>query len=188
MGEPLERAVEVIRGGGVVAAATDTLVGLLALARSETAVARVLAIKGPGRATPIPVLVPDLDTAASLVAAFPEAARQRAEAGWPGPLTLVLPARPGLPSGLTAGRRTLGLRIPGPSAALDLVRLVGEPLTGTSANRTGEPAVADTDELDAAVAAEVDLVVRGRARLASPSEVVDYTVDPPRVLRPGPTR
>lgn len=182
----LDEAIGVIRSGGVVAVATDTLVGLLALARSPDAVARVLAVKGPARGAPMPVLVPDLDAVLAVAADFPEAARERARSDWPGAVTIVLPARAGLPPGLCAGRDTIGVRMPGPSPALDLLRAVGEPLTGTSANRTGEPAPASTDDLDPAVAAAVDLVWPSASPLGEPSAVVDYTGAEPRLLRPPP--
>ena len=184
----LEEAVEVVRSGGVVAVATDTLVGLLALATSAESVARVVAIKGPERQSPIPVLVPHLDVVLDLVEDFPAEARARAAAEWPGAVTIVLSARSGLPQALTAGLPTVGLRLPGPSPALDLVRAVSAPLTGTSANRTGSPAVAATADLDPEVAAAVDLVWPSESPLGTPSEVVDFTGEAPRVIRPGPDR
>jgi len=171
----LERAVAVIRSGGVVAVATDTLVGLLALARNPDAVARVLAVKGPDRRSPMPVLVPHLDAVLDVASEFPDRARERVAKEWPGPLTIVLPARPELPADLTAGRPTVGVRLPGPSDALDLVRAVGEPLTGTSANRSGLAPPANTELLDPDVADAVDLVWSGVSTVGRPSAVVDFT-------------
>jgi L-threonylcarbamoyladenylate synthase len=180
----LELASEAVRRGGVVAVATDTLVGLLALAEDAEAVRRVLAIKGPGRQSPIPVLLPDIGFVPRVVASFPDDARERAERSWPGPLTVVLRAREGLPAELLAGGSTVGVRVPGPSPALDLVRAVGVPLTGSSANRSGQPAVASTADLDPEVARAVDLVWPSRAAIGKASTVVDFTVSPPLVLRP----
>jgi L-threonylcarbamoyladenylate synthase len=182
----IERAADVVRRGGVVAAATDTLVGLLALALRADAVARVVSAKGPGRTAPIPVLCADAEQAFALARDVPPAARELAETGWPGPLTLVVAARPGLvPDAVTAGLGTVGVRVPGPSPALDLVRAVGAPLTGTSANLAGRSPPASTDDLDPAVAAAVDMILPGRCTLARPSTVIDVTGPEPRVVRQG---
>jgi L-threonylcarbamoyladenylate synthase len=186
MDADLARAVEVLRAGGVVAAATDTLVGLLGLALRVDVVARVVAAKGPGRTAPIPVLCADADMAFALAEAVSDQARELAAMGWPGPLTLVVRARPDLlRSPVTAGLGTVGVRVPGPSPALDLVRALGAPLTGTSANLAGHPAPAAVDELDPAVAAAVDLILPGSCPLGRASTVIDVTGPEPRVLRPG---
>ena len=139
--EDLEKAAEIIRTGGVVAAETDTLVGLLALARDEAAVARVIAIKGAERVSPIPVLVTDAEMAQSLATPFNENTLRFVEEGWPGPLTLVVEVKPenhDLVPRILAGGQTIGVRVPGVSPARDLDRAVACPLTGTSANLTGE--------------------------------------------------
>ncbi len=182
----LRRAVETLHLCGVVAVPTDTLVGLLALARDARAVDRVLAIKGPSRKGPIPVLVPDLETALSLTTDFSARAFELAEKGWPGPLTLVLNARVGLPEALTASGPTIGLRVPGPSPARDLVCAVGEPLTGTSANRSGCAAVCVIEDLAPEVVAQVDFVLPGSCPMAVASTVIDLTGDVERILRSGP--
>jgi L-threonylcarbamoyladenylate synthase len=180
----IERAVDVVRRGGVVAAATDTLVGLLALALREDSVARVVAAKGPGRTAPIPVLCADAETAFGFADGISPAALELAAAGWPGPLTIVVRARAGIfPSLVTAGLGTVGLRVPGPSHALDLVRAVGAPLTGTSANRSGRSAPASTHDLDPAVAAAIDMVLPGCCALGRASTIIDVTGADPRVLR-----
>ncbi len=171
----------------MVAVPTDTLVGLLASAGSATAVAKVLAIKGPARATPIPVLLPNPESVLRVAASFPEHARALAEAHWPGPLTLVLKVRPGaLPPAVTAGGPTVGVRVPGPSLALDLLRRLDLPLTGTSANLSGAPPPASVEELAPEVVAAVSLVLPGLPGSGAASAVVDCTGPRPRVLRPGP--
>jgi L-threonylcarbamoyladenylate synthase len=181
----LERAVRAIRAGGVVACATDTQVGLLALATNPTAVARVLRIKGARRAAPISVLVADVDTARSLAAAWSPAADVLAAAGWPGPLTLVVTARAGVfPPPILARGTTVGLRVPGPSPALDLLRLLRAPVTGTSANATGDPPASDAADLAPAIVEAVDLVVPGRGR-GPASRVVDVSDGRVVVVRPG---
>lgn len=182
----LKVAAAAIRRGDVVAAPTDTLVGLLACANDERAVASVLAIKGAERQAPLPVLIEDMEMALQLAASFPEAARLLAERGWPGPLTLVVRAQPGvLPDGITAGRPTVGLRIPGPSPALNLLREVHMPLTGTSANPTGCPPPTSSADLDERVVATVEVVLAGGGSIGIASTVVDATGDELRILRQG---
>lgn len=180
----LERAAEVIKNGGVVAVPTDTQVGLLALALSEAAVSRVLAVKGPQRAGPISILLPHADMVGQVVSHIPDRARQAMEKGWPGPLTLVLEGLVDvLPKGITAGGTTVGVRLPGPCPALDLLELVNAPLTGTSANVSGEPGVADTRDLSEAVRGAVDFVVPGRCTLKKASSVIDLSQGTAKVLR-----
>jgi L-threonylcarbamoyladenylate synthase len=177
-------AAEIVRRGGVVAVATDTLVGLLALALDESAVARVLALKGEARQAPIPVLLPRADAVLSVASDFPEEARSLARQYWPGALTLVLPARcEELPSRLVAGGTTVGVRVPGQSTALELLQAVGVPLTGTSANLTGRSAPVATADLDPALLEGLDGVVEGRGRTGVASTVVVFDGPTPRVLR-----
>jgi L-threonylcarbamoyladenylate synthase len=183
----IERAAEILRAGGVVAAATDTLVGLLGLALRDDVVRRVIAAKGPGRTAPVPVLCADADMAFSLAAAVSSQARELAATGWPGPLTLVVRARPDLlRSPVTAGLGTIGVRVPGASPALELVRAVAAPLTGTSANLTGHAPPASVDQLDPAIVAAVDLVVPGSSTLGRASTVIDVTGPEPKILRSSP--
>jgi L-threonylcarbamoyladenylate synthase len=175
--------VEVLRRGGVVACPTETQMGLLADALSGEAVARVVAIKRRPAGEPIALIAPDLAAAERIVVLTP-AAVALARAHWPGPLTLVALARPELPAPLVLDGK-VGVRVPGPSPALDLARAFGGPLTATSANRSGEPATVSAAETIAALGTDVDAVVPGRAPGGPPSTVVDVTVDPPRVIRRG---
>lgn len=177
----LARALEVLRRGGVVACPTETLVGLLADALDDAAVARVVAAKKRPSDAPLALLVPDLAGAEALVE-LDEAARALAEAHWPGALTLVARTRVRLPAPLLRDG-TVGVRVPGPSLALDLVRAFGGPLTATSANLSGEPAIASTDDLDSGLV--LDAVVAGKAGGGPPSTIVDVSVSPFRLIRAG---
>jgi L-threonylcarbamoyladenylate synthase len=183
----LALAARAIGDGQVVAAATDTLVGLLALASSSVATARVLAVKGPARRAPLPVLASDLETVRTIVEHIPEAALALADALWPGPLTLVLRARPGaLAPEILAGGETVGVRVPGSSPARDLLRLVGVALTGTSANRSGKPPPSIVEALDPRIAASLSYILPGGRGSGAASAVVDCTGERLKVLRPGP--
>ena len=179
-----DEAVTALRRGEIVAAATETLIGLLGDARRPEVVARVAELKGRSEHQPIALLLPDSASLEAISASVSPAARRLAAAHWPGPLTLLVTARPGLSPLLVRDGR-VGARVPGASPALDLVRAFGGPLTATSANPTGQPAAVDTEALAASLREHV-WVLPGRAPGGQASTLVDACVDPPRVLRPGP--
>jgi len=171
-----------LRRGGVIACATETLFGLLADAYSEGAVAEVVAIKQRGPEA-IALLAPDL-ASVELLGELDERARVLAARYWPGPLTLVLRARARLPAALVRAG-TIGVRIPGASPALDLVRAFGGPLTATSCNPTGLPAARTAEEARAYFGDRLAAVLPDAAPGGLPSTIVDATGDVLRVLRPG---
>ncbi|MDB4973680.1 MAG: Sua5/YciO/YrdC/YwlC family protein [Myxococcaceae bacterium] len=186
MDAELAAYVEILRAGGVIACATETLFGLLADARSEAAIARVVAIKQRGE-SPIALLAPDLACVEAL-AELSEAARALAARYWPGPLTLVVRAKPGLPAALLRDG-TVGVRVPGPSPALTLVRAFGGPLTATSCNPSGLPAARDADEarvyFGAQLGQQLAAIVPGSAPGGAASTLIDATTPALRVLRQG---
>jgi L-threonylcarbamoyladenylate synthase len=183
----LAHFVELLRRGGVVACPTETLHGLLADALDTRAVERVVALKRRGP-EPIALLVPDLAAAAALAAApLPAHALALAAVHWPGPLTLVFRARAGLAPAL-AGGGSVGVRVPGDSPALALVRAFGGPLTATSCNPSGLPPARSEAEARAYFGDQLDGFVPGPAPGGAPSTVVDVTGERPRVLRAGAVR
>jgi L-threonylcarbamoyladenylate synthase len=182
--EDLATLLQVLEGGGVVACPTETWLGLLADARSDRAIERVAELKGRPAHIPIALLLPNTESAAEV--ALPPSARARAlmQEHWPGPLTVLLQAKPGLSPRLSRDGK-VGVRVPGPSPAAELVRAFGHPLTATSANRTGEPAVRSAGELPAALAKRLDGVVAGVSPGGPPSTLVDSTKAPMEILRSG---
>jgi L-threonylcarbamoyladenylate synthase len=174
----------VLRRGGVVACPTETLYGLLADALNPEAVARVAAIKRRKEGDPIAVLVSSVEMAKTLVTEFPDEALKLAERYWPGPLTLIMRARDGLPNELIQNG-SIGIRIPGPSPAFDLVNAFGRPLTATSANFTAEPAASTAEEVERTLGSLLDAIVPGHAPGGAPSTVVDVTQEIIRVVRKG---
>ncbi|HEX2678432.1 MAG TPA: L-threonylcarbamoyladenylate synthase [Polyangiales bacterium] len=180
----LDALVRVLRAGGVVACPTETFFGLLADARNPAAVQRVCDLKGRSEQHTMGVLVPDLAALQELVVDIPPRARALAEQHWPGPLTLVLRVREGLPAALHKDGK-LGARIPGPSPALDLVRAFGGALTATSANKTGEPAAVNDGEVQAAFGSALDAIVAGTSPGGLPSTLVDATSDALVLIREG---
>lgn len=181
----VREAAEVIRRGGIVAYPTETFYGLGALARDAGAVDRLARAKGRPDGKPLPLLAADRSQVEE-VAVLGEAALRLADAFWPGPLTLVVPARPGLPDAIAGGTGTVGIRVPGSEVARALARLAGGAIVSTSANRSGEPPPAAPGELDPALAARLDLVLDGgRAPGGLPSTVVAVEGEGVRLVRDG---
>ena len=176
-----------LRRGGLVAFATETVYGLGADATDPAAVARIFEAKGRPDANPLIVHADGPDMARSCVANWPEEARILAEACWPGPLTLVLPRSARIPDVVTAGRETVGVRVPDTTVARSLIARAGRPVAAPSANRsTGiSPTLARhvSKDLDG----RIDLILdSGPTALGLESTVLDLSRDSPRLLRPGP--
>ncbi|MCB9667521.1 MAG: threonylcarbamoyl-AMP synthase [Myxococcales bacterium] len=180
-------SLEALRAGGVIACPTETLVGLLADAHCHSAIERIMSIKGRAAHQPIALLIPDFAMLGEVAEDLTPIGSVLARQHWPGPLTLVVVAKRGLhPALLQDGK--VGIRIPGRSPALDIVQAFGGPLTATSANLSGQPAVSSTAMLEPGVRSAVDYVIEGAADLALPSTVVDVSGEMPVLLRQGALR
>ena len=176
--------VDALRAGGVVACPTETQMGLLADALDARAVERVRALKGRPEGEALPVLVPSLEVALRLVRDVSAEALLLASAHWPGPLTLVLHAQRHLPAAVVKDGK-VAVRVPGPSPAYELVVAFGGPLTGTSANKSGEAPLADAAALRSTFGVGLAGVVPGTPPGAPPSTIIDVTGEQPVVLRQG---
>ena len=179
-------AIDVLRRGGIVALPTDTVYGIGVALEAPRAISRLFEAKGRPADRAVAILVADLAQAEAL-ATFDGLARALALAHWPGGLTLVLPRRPGvrLPTELTAGGATVGLRVPDHEAPRALAAAVG-PLPTTSANRSGEPPANDAAAIAKVLGDALDLILDGGPARGGPaSTVVDCTTKRPRVLRVG---
>jgi L-threonylcarbamoyladenylate synthase len=176
-------AAEHIRAGEVVALPTETLYGLAVDALNPAAVEALLAVKGRGPRQPVPCLVADRAMLGLLVKEVPDSAEALIAVHWPGPLTLILPAVAGLAAPLVNPGGGVGVRITSDPTARELVRLVGRPLTATSANRSGE---APAKCAEAAALSGVSMVLDGGAREQIASTVVEVMPGRPiKVLRQG---
>src|SRR5213594_1495890 len=181
----LEEAARVLRRGGVIAMPTETFYALGVSTSDEVAIRRVCAMKGRPQGKPILALIADRAQLTSLVDEVTSAATTLMERFWPGPLTLIFPASPLLPKVLTAGTGSVGVRQTAHTGLAALLRQVG-PLTGTSANRSGDPPARTAEEVQTTLGSEVDLILDGGSTIGGlPSTIVD-TVSPIRLLREGP--
>ena len=182
------QAARVLANGGVVAFPTETFYGLGVAALDAAAVRRLFALKGRPESRPILVLVDDPARVGAL-AEVSDTARALMARHWPGALTLVLPVRPGVPTELTAGTGTIGVRQPAHAVARALVTALDMPVTAPSANLTGEAPPTTAKEVLRVFEGKLDLVLDGGATAGGmPSTVLDVTVEPPRVLREGAVR
>lgn len=182
----IQAAVQCLRNGGVAAVPTDTLYGLAADAFNAEAIERVFAIKERPEGMALPVLLAGADQLAAVVNRVPAAAEPLAEAHWPGPLTLILERNEALPTRLTAGGATVAVRVPAHPVPLELARLLGRPITGTSANISGAPDPRTLEELRQQVGNRVDcLIEEGPAPAGTASTIVDLSDGEPRLVREG---
>ncbi len=175
----------VLRAGGLVAFPTETFYGLGAAALDGRAARRIFELKGRPEGKPLLALVDSLEMAERLGALTP-AARALAARHWPGPLTLVVAARPGVPAEVTAGTGTIGVRVSSHPVATGLVATLGAPVTAPSANPSGAAPPTTAAAVLAYFEDRIDLVLDGGPTPGgAPSTVLDTTVEPPRVLREG---
>jgi L-threonylcarbamoyladenylate synthase len=152
--------VDALRGGGLAVYPTDTLYGLGTDPRSEEGLARLLSVKGRIPGKPIPLLLDVPDRAADWAARIPSVAARLMERFWPGALTIVVPARPDVAAAVTGGRATVGLRVPDHPLPRALAGALGGAVTGTSANRGGDPGIwRDAEEIVGEFTGAVDWVL-----------------------------
>lgn len=184
----LAEAAAAVESGGVVAFPTETFYGLGVAALDAAAVRRLFTLKGRPESRPMLVLV-DEPARIERIALLTTQARELIARHWPGALTLVLAARPVVPTELTAGTGTIGVRQPGHAVARALAAAVGGPITAPSANRSGEPPPSTAAAVLHVFDGQIDVVLDGGPTPGGlPSTVLDVTVDPPRVVREGAVR
>jgi len=182
----LAEAIAVLKGGGLVAYPSDTVYGLGAAASDERAVARAFAVKGRLSEKALPLLLADVEDMAPLCAELPPTAKLLAERFWPGPLTLVLRRSAAFRSAALGGSENVALRVPDHHFLRQLIRAVGEPITGTSANRSARPSCRTAREVQRQLGQAVDLIIDGGpSRVGRESTVIDITEDAPRIVREG---
>jgi L-threonylcarbamoyladenylate synthase len=186
IGTDVERAVDVLRAGGLVGLPTETVYGLAADARNEAAVRHVFATKGRPLGHPLIVHVADVDEARRWASDWPIPADLLVERFWPGPLTVIVRRRDDVLDVVTGGRDTVAVRVPDHPLAQSLLRSFGGGLVAPSANFFGRvsPTTARhvVDDLGDAVGYVLD---GGPCTIGVESTIVDCSVDPPQVLRPG---
>jgi L-threonylcarbamoyladenylate synthase len=189
-GHTAERLAQILQDGGVVALATDTFYCLAACATNERAVRRIFTMKNRPVTTPVPLLIADPDDVMKYADELTDTQQRTVTAlgqrFWPGALSIVLKRSPIVPDIVSAGGGTVALRIPNSPLVREVVRLLGAPVTGTSANRSGENPATTAAAVRDAFRNAVDAVADGGTTPGGPSStILALTSAAPRILRAG---
>jgi L-threonylcarbamoyladenylate synthase len=181
----INEAAEKIRAGGLVAFPTETVYGLGAKALDASAVRKIYELKGRPATSPLIVHVSSVEMAKGIVAGWPPLAENLARRWWPGPLTLVLPKKAEIPDIVTAGLRTVGVRMPSHPLALALIREASVPIAAPSANRFTGLSPTTAEHVRAAFGDSVDVLDGGPCQVGIESTVVAIENGQLKLLRPG---
>ncbi len=182
----LTDASKEIRAGGIVAFPTETFYGLGVMYSDTEALIKLFELKRRPKDKPMPLIIGDVSALSVIATQQEKIARRIIERFWPGPLTVLLAAKPGLPDLVTGGSKKVAVRVPGKSFALDLARTVRRPLTATSANISGMPPSQSPEEVTGYFGDAVDLLIDGgRTPGGSPSTIIDMSQGGISLVRPG---
>jgi len=184
--ENIRQAAEALSQGGLVAFPTETVYGIGANAFDEEAVRRVYAAKGRPSDNPMIVHIARASDISTLAKKLSPQFIKLADAFWPGPLTMVVEKREEVPECVTGGLATVGVRLPDSEVARELIRLAGVPIAAPSANLSGSPSSTKAEHVISDLDGKVDVILAGsECRIGIESTVIDMTVSPPEILRPG---
>lgn len=185
--EVYSQAVDLLNEGEVVAFPTETVYGLGAVATNDEAVKKIFAAKGRPSDNPLIVHIGTFEEVSSYVEGVPEIAKKCMDAFWPGPLTIVMNAKKGvLANSVTAGLSTVGMRMPDHPVAINLLRALKKPVAAPSANKSGKPSPTKAKHVEEDLQGLIPLILDGGTTgIGLESTVLDVTVNPPAILRPG---
>ena len=182
----VDRAADMLLSGGVVAFPTETFYGLAVDIRNDAAIRRLFSVKQRSANRPVLILIDAVDALDPYVDHIPSVARRLMNQFWPGGLTLVFKAGPGVSSLLTGDTRKIGIRISSHPVATGLARAIGGPISGTSANISGRQACRSAGGVLKSLGQDIDLILDGgRTAGEAGSTVLDVTEHPLRILREG---
>ncbi|MFY3792966.1 L-threonylcarbamoyladenylate synthase [Ureibacillus sp. MALMAid1270] len=185
--EAYQQAVDLLNKGEVVAFPTETVYGLGAIATNNEAVNKIFAAKGRPSDNPLIVHIGSIEEVSTYIEEIPEIAIKCMEKFWPGPLTIVMKAKKNvLAKSVTAGLTTVGLRMPDHPVALNLLQLLKQPVAAPSANKSGKPSPTKAEHVEEDLQGLIPLILDGGPTgIGLESTVLDVTVTPPAILRPG---
>ena len=182
----IREAAQILRSGGLLGIPTETVYGLGASALNEDAVLHIFQAKGRPQDNPLIIHVPDVTWLERYCAQVPETAYRLAEAFWPGPLTMILPRKPIVPLRTTGGLDTVGVRCPDHPVTRAIIQEAGVPVAAPSGNTSGRPSPTSAADMLEDMDGKIDGIVDGGpCRVGVESTIIDLTVTPPRLLRPG---
>ena len=181
----IEEAGKVIRDGGLVAFPTETVYGLGANALDSEAVKKIFIAKGRPQDNPLIIHVASKDIS-DLVVDISDTAKKLIDKFWPGPLTVILNKKDIVPDTTSANLSTVGIRMPNSQIALELIKKAGKPIAAPSANISGKPSPTEVSRCIEDLNGKIDYILGGESsNIGVESTIVDCTVEPPMVLRPG---
>ena len=182
--DKIEDAARIISAGGLVAVPTETVYGLAGNGLNEQAVSQIYEVKGRPTVKPLSLMVPDESAMELYCEDVPPQAHALAKRFWPGPLTIVLKAKPEIPSIVLAGGETVGLRCPDHPLTLELLKTCGLPLAAPSANPSGEPSPKTAEQVFTYFDGKIDAVIDGGpCGIGRESTLIDMSRTPYRILR-----
>jgi len=182
----VERAIRILKNGGIVAFPTDTVYGLGANAFNEDAVLRVYEAKARPRNFALTLLLADTSQIKLVAENIPTMAWKLAERFMPGALTIVLNKSMAVTNMITGEGNTVAIRIPNHPVPIALIKGLGAPITGTSANISGEPSPITAEDVYKQLRRKVDLIIDGgKCPIGISSTVLDLTTNPPKIIREG---
>jgi len=184
--QQIRKGISVLENGGIIAFPTDTVYGLGASMLMPQAIERIFLVKERPRGMPLPLLAADISQITDITETISDTARQLINTFLPGALTLVLPKSGKVPDIVTAGNDTVAVRIPAHQVPLAIIRELGAPIVGTSANLSGMKSPLTADEVRAQLGNKVDMVIDGgKSPGEKESTIVDVTGETPVVIREG---
>lgn len=184
--QALQEAGRILRGGGLVAFPTETVYGLGGDALNPASARKIYAAKGRPSDNPLIVHIARLEDMDIVARRVPEAALRLGRAFWPGPLTMVLPRAETVPKETTGGLETVAVRMPSHPVARRLITCGGGYIAAPSANLSGRPSPTSARYVIEDMAGRIDMIIDGgEGEIGLESTIVDLTVDPPQILRPG---
>jgi len=184
--DTVERAAAILRGGGLLAFPTETVYGLGASSAHPEAVEEIFRVKGRPQDNPLILHLSGPEQIPLCAVEVPEAAYALADRFWPGPLTIILKKRENVPDAVTAGLDTVGLRCPDNDVTRAVIAACGSPVAAPSANLSGRPSPTTAEHVRRDLEGKIPGILDGGpCSVGVESTIVDLTVAPPRLLRPG---
>lgn len=185
--DEVKNAIDILKDGGIVIFPTDTAFGIGCRIDSEKSIERLFRIRKRPGSQAVPVLVSSLEMANDYVEEIPNEVQEKlVKKYWPGALTIVFSCKTEkVPSLVRGGGMTLGIRIPDHETTLLIIKGVGVPILGPSANFSGEPTPFSIEDLNPELIEQVDFVVHGQTKLKEASTVIDCSTKPWKILRQG---
>lgn len=182
----IRQAGEIIKNGGLVAFPTETVYGLGADALDDEAAGRIYSVKGRPSDNPLIVHIAEMRSLEKIAVEIPAAVEELAYDFWPGPLTLILKKSPEVPYGTTGGLDTVAVRMPDDAVARELIIAAGGYVSAPSANISGRPSPTTAGHVLRDLDGKIDMILDGGSvEIGLESTILDMTVDPPMILRPG---